>query len=92
MARKLGRFLSRAYGFECILRTGFAHAPNSSMNSLVEPSEAQIRKEIALIRRAAKQAAATPKSAAAFLKRIGAEHWPSSQKKKNGAPDQRGKR
>jgi hypothetical protein len=62
------------------------------MNSLVEPSKAQIREEIALIRRAAKNTASTPKSAAAFLKRIGADRWPSSQNKRNGAFDQNEKR
>ena len=53
------------------------------MNSLVEPTKAEIREEIALIRRAAKLSAATPKSAAAFLQRIGAGGWPQPEPKEN---------
>jgi hypothetical protein len=41
------------------------------MNLLNEPSKAQIEAEIALIRNGARSTGATPKSAAAFLKRIG---------------------
>jgi hypothetical protein len=53
------------------------------MNYLVEPTKAEIREEIALIRRAAKVSAATPKSAAAFLQRIGAGGWPQPEPKQN---------